>query len=397
MSKKESTLNFNNNAVVVPTVVIVPKDYETQINKIFSPINSSSSEINCYKIYEYLEGKKRIKSLVDSKDYKDIKALSPKPTKPTSKQVTHWGTGKDLSYYVETLGIQSNLCAITNGSIVRSEANSVLNRPAFELRVNRTELLKALESTDCNIICKFINIYKKISDKWGGVNHKNVLIIDKYNKMIIRFEPKPKSVIPTLRFTMNKDRVMSELGTQSILTELSEKKTQRQTTIVTEQITELNKELKPAKKIESILKEYTYIDVYGSQPTNPFKLSFTKPYDSTAIYFCVIYSVYAVILFVINYEQLCKNIGNPLVEAAPTKAPRRSSSAEAAPTKARRSSSAGSSQTYISRRPTSLGPKRKKSSKGKGKGNSSNWSNWSNGSNFGGGSRKRIKRKTLKK
>ena len=176
-----------------------------------------------------MEAKQQIKTFVDTaEEYKDINALSPKPKKPTAKQVELWGrTSKDLSYYVKTLGIQLKLCSITSG-FVRSEASNELNMREFmTFRVNRTELLKSLVNTNCRIICKFINIYKKTSQIGVGpisvkmVNHKNVLIIDKYNKMIIRFEPKQKkALIPSLRFTMNKERVMSELGIKSIETEL---------------------------------------------------------------------------------------------------------------------------------------------------------------------------------
>jgi hypothetical protein len=396
----------------------VHKFYELQLEQIFHPINSRGSETNCSKIYHYLEAKQKIKSLVETdKDYKDITPLSVPVLNPSDTIVTNWGTGKQLNIFFKNLGIHaiqthSHLCQILyeQSDSIRSEFVSSYNSEGTAIRVNRAKLLNALKNENCNIICLFINIYKKIPKWSGGVNHKNVLIIDKHNKKLIRFEPKSSNISKLTRFEMNEDRIREQLGSLSIQDELLK----FNKSIGTKKLEpegskaqlkkELEDELNEALEIDEILKTYKYIEARGSQPT--------KFLDKISSYFCVIYSVYAVILFVINYEQLCKNIGNPLPPVGPVgplaaKAAKASSSTSAGP--------AEPVSTFISGRPSRSNmdaqQKRQKrqnsknsgKGKGKGKGNGKGKAKSSKFDNFGGGRRKSRKSrkhnfsKTLKK
>jgi hypothetical protein len=116
-----------------------------------------------------------------------------------------------------------------------------------------------LKNDNCDIIYGFINIYKK---NRLGINHKNAIIIDKINKKIIRFEPKKNTKLSKLsnklRHKMSEDIIRHQLGNNNILY------------------------------------KYNFILIRGNQPTNMKKSGM----------YCVVYSMYSILLFILNYNSL---------------------------------------------------------------------------------------------
>jgi len=126
-------------------------------------------------------------------------------------------------------------------------------------KIDTKMIQQLLENEKCDIIYGFINIYKKTR---LGINHKNAIIIDKINKKIIRFEPKKKTqlskIANKLRYKMSEDIIRNKLGNNNILN------------------------------------DYNYILIRGNQPTN---------IKQSGMY-CVVYSMYSILLFVLNYNSL---------------------------------------------------------------------------------------------
>ena len=113
----------------------------------------------------------------------------------------------------------------------------------------------------------FIDLYKTgISAKLRGINHKNCLIIDIKNKYIIRFEPKKTDMIglSKFRFPINENIIKQQL----------------------------NKLFDRNSNIRNV-DDYTYLEIRGNQSNISM--------DKDSVY-CTIYSLYAALLFIKNYE-----------------------------------------------------------------------------------------------
>ena len=116
------------------------------------------------------------------------------------------------------------------------------------------------------IIIGFIDIFTKIPKI--GIDHKNCLIIDNKNKILIRFEPKS----------------FDTLHLRQPITE----------SIIKKQLSEV---------VGNVLNDYNYIVINGGQST----LSITKKYDNV---YCLVYSLYCGLLFLKNYNLFFNNIKN---------------------------------------------------------------------------------------
>ena len=258
--------------------VNVSYNYEDELNLIFEPINSPKSKQNCYKLYQYLNSDAPHVNLEpNTKAYIDINQQIEPVAAPEEQQVRIVGTSEPhllLTKLGFTLETYPTLCDLhkDNISTLKSTANTARNITSLAKQIHSAKLKSALKNADCNFLYIFIDIYKKsrIFPAFESFNHKNVLIIDKVNKKIIHFEPKSNGYLKTIaektRNPMNKDVIMTQLGSTD--------------------------------ELKSLLNPYSFIAVNGSQPTNMGLSSL----------YCVIYSVYAVILFIINYDRLCSRV-----------------------------------------------------------------------------------------
>lgn len=145
-------------------------------------------------------------------------------------------------------------------------AKNTLKANMYSVNPGKKQLFnRCLSDPSINYLVGFINLYAKRFKGIGVVDHKNAVIIDKTNKKIIRFEPKKKDAmfLKYVRHDITENEVKEKLAGYG---------------------------LEP-----DILRTYEYIIIRGNQP------NMSMSNDSM---YCAVYSLYAALLFAINYHKL---------------------------------------------------------------------------------------------
>jgi len=303
VSPQVSNINNNNISMKLYTELrnninnrdsIFMKNYERRVNEILSPISGRNSKKNCDKLFFIFEKKFNDINMVNTDSYgsgfqdifNDIQIPRTFSISKAFKKSHIQGVDTPFVFYsmldffhildkpshCVMDGIHSEIARPLAGHlvapiIVSSETNK--KKPQAMATKSRmiNELFKSQIDeciTNQEILVGFIDIYNRTTD----MGHKNCLIIDTKHKVLVHFEPKSKSMLSSvaelLRFDMNEETIKRELG------------------------------------VFSELKHYNYIKVYGNQTT-------ISPWTFDSVY-CVIYSLYAGLLFLKNFNIMVQKL-----------------------------------------------------------------------------------------
>lgn len=287
--------NFSTNKVNVNSGDVILTNYARYLVDILEPIRSADAKQNCDKLFFVLNQKGDHRKQLINPNNGDIfnRVKLPKQFnvekefKKAQSQIQgaeNVFTFYDLLDFFE-LSLNQSTCIVENVDVLRQTGYStgkrssvspiVLSSDSKEFMtqaITTSELSRMRKHTgdiqECirkkKILVGFINIYSKVLD----MGHKNGLIIDTKNKVIVHFEPKApgfaSSVAVLTRHKMN------------------------------EEIIRINLSHFPQ------LDSYKYIKIYGNQ-------SSIDPLTYDAVY-CVLYSLYFGLLFVKNYDVLNRKL-----------------------------------------------------------------------------------------
>lgn len=257
-------------------------NYRRNLRQIFAPMTTKGSKQRCDNlvgVYNEIKNPKRKinPELLTNNQFSKIRDLfvSDFGVKLVNKAFKKSGLATaDLftvykkilrNYYV------GNQCefSVQDPFIITSKttyAKNTLKANLYSVNPGKKQLFnRCLDDPSVEYLVGFINLYAKRFKGIGVVDHKNAIIIDKTNRKIIRFEPKKKNAIflKYIRHDISENEVKEKLADYG---------------------------LEPA-----ILRNYEYIVIRGNQPN--------MSWSNDSIY-CAVYSLYAALLFAINYHKL---------------------------------------------------------------------------------------------
>lgn len=281
----------------VTTISVNSKIYKNELKKLFSPLIGSDSRINCdalIRLNSYYKSGKNITNItteqLDGNEYIDLLRKDAKQqlkfyfkNKPIKKLFKESILGSAnsvivynnlLKYLIEehpeyicdfvTSTDEQNISTIY-GMTIKSKQTIISNKAISQSKTPSTVTIeKCFRDQNIELIVGFIDLYKKST---LNINHKNAVFIDKTFKKIIHFEPKYYE-INIGRHKLTRDEIFEQLND-----------------LVGENLKEL---------------KYEYIKINGNQSN--FKI-FYRDWD-----YCNVYSIYATLLFALNYKIFRNNL-----------------------------------------------------------------------------------------
>lgn len=258
--------------------------YIEQIKQLLNPLIEKNSKKNCDKlVYFHMLKKSPNIITIPNKTSKYHDLFPDRFNVPSEIDLTKTPLKSAISNIAlnnlrKKLNLEFNpriFCNFPDGDIENGYGITVHtdygNRDRLSVMAKKTDTTKFndcfSESNKVEIIIGFIDIYNTdTAKKFGGVNHKNCLILDLKNKYIIRFEPKYRDppLSSRYRYPIN-ERIIREF---------------------------INK-LFPRSSSNNIY-EFSYLEIRGNQSTISL--------DDDAVY-CAIYSLYCGLLFIKNYNK----------------------------------------------------------------------------------------------
>jgi hypothetical protein len=258
--------------------------YTEQIKQVLNPLIESNSKTNCDKLV-YFHILKQVPNTHTSADkttkYHDL--LPNGFTVPSEIDLTKTSLKSAISNIAlnnlrKKLSLEFNpriFCNFPDGDIDNGYGITMHtdygNRDKLSVMAKKTNTIKFnecfSESNRVEIIIGFIDIYNTdTAKKFGGVNHKNCLILDLKNKYIIRFEPKYRDppLSSSYRYPINEQIIRDYIN-----------------------------KLFPKSSTNNI-NEFSYLEIRGNQSN----ISLSDDYV-----YCAIYSLYCGLLFIKNYNK----------------------------------------------------------------------------------------------
>ena len=274
--------------------------YQLELPKIFAPLQGKDSYNACKTLlsyYDAIKNKKRLRTTihkVESTGYLDIFStyrttdFDEDKLKTTgimqSDLYTVYKTIITMIFRAHPLFERSIFCEFTPEdpfilvSNTTYDMDKMIATAQTSISPERKDAFQRCYAEQDYII-GFINLYKKSR---VVMDHKNTIIIDKLHGKIIRFEPKAPSMLGSLSATVRHD--ISEAQVKSSI----------------------------KGRYDVDLDSFDYMVVYGNQSNIPY------PFQDAI--FCTVYSLYAAILWTINYYKFSHH---PLVNDGGAAAPHR--------------------------------------------------------------------------